>query len=297
MATSSTADILLKIMLAKAVTDVFPDLYQWKNTYKEYIRLIHPDVCAHPNSHAAVTKLNQFKNDLEIGRKYSDEAGEITYNLQQYKIIGNPDLLQTSLRNYEKLTSFTDDASKHFRKYMPANGRLVAPNELVFDLPQRAVPLTHLGVLPHEHANWILSRMLEFAGWLGQVGYTHAGFNPDSIFVIPENHGLICTSFYHLTPTDAQLTTISGKYSAFYPPEIFATKKASLDIDSTLAKRTAIYLLGDTSGSGVKLLKTHNNAIINFLQKKHLDPFHCYQEYRELLKQHFDTKIFHILNV
>jgi len=56
-----------------------------------------------------------------------------------------------------------------------------------------------------------------------------------------------------------------------------------------LAKRTTLYLLGDKSGSGVMLRKTHENEIIDFLQKpKVYVADENYNEYRgALLKKIF----------
>lgn len=291
------ATIIEKILKAKSVIDAFYDVNDWKNTYKNYIRLIHPDVCKLPNAKEATEMLNHFKDQLDSGKKHNDDAGEITYYLKTVEIVGDKDLLKKSFDNYNLLMALKDDASNHFKKYLPVSAKMVSETELVFTLSSRAVPLSSLGVVEQKHANWMLSRMFEFTSWINQIGYSHAGINPESIYVMPENHGMVCISFYHLTKLSAAVKTVSAKYRNFYPPQLFTHKKADSNIDIELSKKTAIYLLGDKSGSGVILKKTHENEIIHFLQKQSYVPTENYSEYRSLLKKYFDTKEFHVLNV
>jgi serine/threonine protein kinase len=165
--------------------------------------------------------------------------------------------------------------------------------ELVF--AKRAIPLGGL-TLPQEHVNWVLSRLLEYTAYLAQVDFVHCGLMPENVFIVPENHGIIIISFYHLTRIGSTVKTISAKYKDWYPPELLQTKLATSGVDLEMVKKIAIYLLGDQSGAGVKLRKTHNADFINFLIKRHDDPYNTYKEYRELLKNNFESK-FHVLNI
>jgi hypothetical protein len=290
-------EVIEKVLNSKSVVDCFYDMNDWKFNYKKFIVLIHPDVCKLPQAQEATEKLNKFKEELESGKKHNDDAGTVSYALKTIEIIGDKALLKKSFDNYNFLMSLTDESSKHFKKYLPISGKLISENELQFTLTFRAVPLSSLGTVEQKHANWMLSRMFEFASWINQIGYAHAGINPESIYVMPENHGMCCISFYHLTKLDTPLKTISAAYKNFYPPQVFANKKAESNIDLDLAKRTTIYLLGDKSGSGVVLRKTHENEIIDFLQKQSYVADENYKEYRTLLKKYFDTKQFHKFNV
>lgn len=293
----SSEEVITKILNAKSVIDAFYDVTDWKQVYRNYIRLIHPDVCSLPNAIEATEKLNKFKDELESGKKHKDDAGEVTYAVQVVKIVGDEKLLKKSFDNYNYLMSLKDEASIYFKKYLPVSAKMISETELHFTLSRRAVPLSSLGVVEQKHANWILSRMFEFTAWINQVGYSHAGISPESIYIMPDNHGMSCISFYHMTKLNNPLKTISAQYKNFYPPQVFSNKKSESNIDIELAKRTAIYLLGDKSGSGVVLRKTHNNEIIDFLQKQCYVVDENYKEYRGLLKKHFDMKQFHVLNV
>jgi hypothetical protein len=293
----TASEIIAKILNASSCTEIFPDLSNWSQSYKEYMKLIHPDLCSEPGHKEAAEKLNVWKEELSNGRYFTDDAGSVKFNLNTCEFTGKADLLKRSLDNYRKLTTLSDPASIHFRKYLPVSGDINEDGKLVFTLPARAVPLCSLHNTDQKHVNWILSRMLEFVSWLNQSGFCHAGINPNSIFVIPENHGILCMSFYHMTELDSPLKTVSARFSSFYPADLFTHKKASSDIDIDLAKRTAIYLLGDRSGSGVVLRKTHEEEIVDFLLKHEYDPFESYSCFRKILKKYFDTKQFHSLTI
>ncbi len=289
-------DIINKILKALTVVDVFTNLNEWKTEYQQYAKLIHPDICKEAKAQEATTKLNQFKDELENGKKFKDDAGIVSYTFKTVTFIGDENLLKKSYDNYNILMSFTDKAAKFFQQYLPVSGQLLNTNELEFTLPLRGIPLCSIGTTEQKHVNWMVSRMLELTAWINQIGYSHCGINPDSIFVIPENHGMICTSFYYLTRLDTPLKTISGKYQNLYPTEVFKTKKATSNIDIELVKRTAIYMLGDMSGSGAKLRKTHENEIIDFLVKRQYDASETFKEHKTILRKYFDTKQFHIFN-
>jgi hypothetical protein len=297
----SSEEVIEKVLKSKSVIDCFYDVADYKNVYKNFIRLIHPDVCKLPNASEATEKLNKFKEQLDSGVKHNDDAGVVCYALKTVEIVGKRDLLKKSFDNYNYLMSLTDDSSKHFKKYLPVSGKLISENEdeavYEYTLHFRAVPLSSLEVVEQKHANWMLSRMFEFSSWINQIGYSHAGINPESIYIMPENHGMCCISFYHMTKLDTPLKTISAQYKNFYPPQVFTNKRAESNIDVELSKRTAIYILGDKSGSGVVLRKTHENEIIDFLQKQNDDAAKNYSDYRELLKKYFDMKQFHTLSV
>lgn len=284
-----------KVLKAQSVTDLWPDLNLWKQGYRDLASVLHPDVCKEPGAPDAMAKLNQYKADLETGKKHKDDAGEVIYNFTHCKIKGDNTLLKQSYDNYKYLMSLKDEASKNFQNYLPLDAEL-KDGELIFSLPYRAIPLSSLGEVEQKHVNWIASRMFEFSAWINQIGYVHLGINPESIYVMPENHGIIVTSFYHMTKIDQKVTTISGRYKQFYPAKLFSEKIATTNIDTDLAKRTAIYLLGDKSGSGTRLRKTHNEDILNFFQKEEIDPKKNFVSYRELLKKHFKSE-FHIFNV
>ena len=189
---------------------------------------------------------------------------------------GDPKLNAISLQNFNLLKGGTDDASRHFRRFLPEDIIRSPEGKLEIHFSERTIPLIDLG-MPQEHVNWILSRMLEWCAWLSQRGFIHGGINPESVCLVPETHGIILTTFYHLCPLNTRIRTISARYKNWYPSSLFHQKRAVSAIDLELCKRTAAYLLGDRSGLGIKLKKTHHPAFVNFLLKRHTNAFECYE--------------------
>lgn len=283
-----------KILAASKLEDIL-DVNNLKVSYRETVGLIHPDVCSHPKASEATAKLNALKEKYEKGTTYYDEAGSFISNGYKVTYTGDASLLKRSLDNFNKLTSLKDEAAQNFRKYMPKSMRMEG-DKLVVEFERRAIPIVNL-TLPQIHVNWALSRMLEFSAWLSQVGYSHCGLNPESVFIVPETHGIQVCSFYMMQNIGKKVAGVSGRYLNWYPPHVFDTKKADDIIDMELSKRTAVYLLGDKSGSGVKLRreKDVNQEMLDFMISQHDNPGLAWKKYRELLSKNFEKK-FHILN-
>ena len=206
-----------------------------KDTFLRFLKVIHPDVCSLPLAAEATIKLNNWKHHFENGKIYKDEAGKYNTNGYIIKHTGDKALLHTSYENYIKLKNLKDDASVHFRKYLPAN-IFFNGNQLHVLFSKRAIPLNGLQ-LPQTHVNWILNRLLEFCAWLSQNGYVHAGLHPESVFIIPENHGIQIVSFYHLTKVNYRLSGIAANYLSWYPSVVFHDKQALTVIDVELSKK------------------------------------------------------------
>jgi serine/threonine protein kinase len=284
-----------KLKSSKSYIDAFTELNNWLVEYKQMAKLIHPDICHESGAKEALSILNQFKEELEKGKTYSDDAGIVTYKPILCSIQGNELILRHSLDNYNKLMSFKEKMDIDFQRYIPKSIKLYS-SKLDLSLSNRCIPLSTIGLLPQGHVNWILSRMLEFIAYIYKKGYVHAGINPDSVFVEPINHGINVISFYHMTEVNKKLSTASSKWIYMYPDHIKSKKIATPDIDIELCKRTAIWLLGDKSGIGNSLRKTHNIAFLDFINKKHDDPIETFFEYRKMLDNNFERK-FITLNI
>jgi hypothetical protein len=258
-----------------------------------------------PGAAEATSKLSTWKTEIEKGKRFKDDAGEVSYSINTVTFTGDKDLLKMSHDNFKRLAALKDSTSENFRKYLPMSMELLPDGSLKAVLWERAVPLLDLaakfnGEVPQKHVNWVMNRMLEFSAWLDKIGYVHCGLNPDSVFIIPENHGMICTSFYHMTPKDKRISTVSGKYAGFYPQFLFdpslRIKTAVSEIDVELCTRTGIYLLGDKSGLGTKLRKTHNNEVLDFYSTVHDSAINAMLDHREMIARLF-KKEFHKLTV
>lgn len=288
-------EVIEKVLKSNKPTDLFNG--DWKTTYKSYSRLIHPDTCGQPNASDAMAKLNNYKNLLENGVQYTDEAGD--FRVFEKKIVyvitdDNRKLITKSVKNYKILKTKNDKASVGFHRYLPES--MVLENEqLIINLKDRAVPLTGQK-LPQIHVNWLFSRMFEICLWFRNIGYSHMGFNPTTVFVVPETHGIILISFYHMSHLDQKADTISARYKMWYPTNLFMKKIATQDIDLELSKKIALYLLGDRSAAGTKLKRDAdvNQEILTFLLTKHQNEVEDYKQYRELLSKNFEKKFYQL---
>jgi len=286
-------DVIEKVLKSNKPQDIFNG--DWKATYKSYSMLIHPDTCKHTDASDAMAKMNSYKEILENGVQYRDEAGDFRVYEKKvvYKVTDeNRKLLRKSFENFKLLKSKTDKSSVGFHRYLPESMRL-GQNQLVITFKDRTVPLTG-EELPQIHVNWLFSRMFELSLWFRNIGYSHMGLNPTTVFVVPETHGIMVISFYHMTHLDQQAKTISAKYKMWYPTNLFMKKIATQDIDLELCKKIALYLLGDRSAAGTKLKREPevHQEILTFLLTKHQNEVEDYKQYRELLSKNFEKKFY-----
>lgn len=287
--------LLAKILASRQPDDVFSRA-NYRKEYLGYLKLLHPDVCRLPGATDAVARLNRYVEQLEAWLKLTDDAGPVrVLPGHRLRFEGDRTLLQQSLANYQRLRALHTPADQHFHRYLPDTLAWEGP-ALLATTPARVVPLAGL-VLPVEHVAWVLSRLLEYVAWLHQAGFCHAGLTPESLALVPETHGLVCLSFYHLTSLNGPLSTISGTYRFWYPDATFAAKRAAPGIDLALAQRTAVCLLGDASGNGVRLRSTVDDRLVDFLLQPQHDAYDAFKEYRQLLHQLFPKREFHPLNL
>jgi len=285
-------ELIHKINNSHGIADLFGSGH-WKKAYRQAIMQLHPDKTSNPKAIAAIHKLNKMRVAYEKGHYIQDDAGEIISKNHSAIFQGNHLLLRQSLTNYQKLMSLNNRAALHFHNYLPSSIKM--KDGLKTCWPNTAFSLSG-HQFPQRHVQWILSRLLEFSAWMAQEGFVHAGLHPESIWIVPKTHGIIIGSFYHLKRRGATIETISSKYQNWYPTDVFTHKKAISRIDIEMIKRTAVYLLGDSSGVGIKLKNTITPTLLDFLLAEHQDPFQCFDQYRGLLKRNFKNE-FHPMNI
>ncbi|GAA4051418.1 hypothetical protein GCM10022409_42740 [Hymenobacter glaciei] len=288
-------ELLSKILASRQPDDIFSRA-NFRKEYLAYLKLLHPDVCHLPQANDAVARLNQYVEQLEAALRFTDDAGPLrVLPNHQLRFDGDRALLRQSQANYERLMALRDPSAQHFHQYLPSVLTWNDPH-LLATTAARVVPLAGL-VLPQQHVVWVLSRLLEFVAWLHQSGYCHAGLHPESLALVPETHGLVCLSFYHMARLNGTLTTISGKYRLWYPDAVFADKRATPGIDLALAQRTAVCLLGDASGNGVRLRNTVDDRLVDFLLTPWHNAYAAFSDYRKLVQQLYPKREFHPLNL
>lgn len=290
------SDHIAVVLAAKRIEQVLDP--RDATAYRAFAAKIHPDRCDDPRANDATATLNAMMDAYRDGTPMTDEHGEVRWNGWWARYGGDRALALDSARSFAKLAALRDEASINFRKYLPAT---LAENAgtVTATFTQRAVPIAALPrPLPQVHVNWVLSRMLEFSAWLAQSGYSHGCLNPESVFVIPENHGIQVSSFYLLTRLGGKMRGMSGRYAAWYPSSAVRAKTSSTTVDVELCKRTAAALLGDPSGNGAVLRRdpSVNKAVLDFIMTSHDEPGAAWRQYREILKKEFKSE-FHSLDV
>ena len=279
-------EAIKKIEAANYWQDIFPKKSEYKNDYKVFALLLHPDRCKEKGAEDAFKKITGFRDLIEGSYTFKDDIATVTYSDFSIEFEGEEEYLKKSYDNFNKLISLKDEASVNFRRYLPATVEF-KDGKLIFGNDMRMVSLNDLQ-MPLEHSRWVLNRLLEFSAWLNQIGYSHAGINPSSIFIVPETHGIICASFYHMTKIGSPLKTVSAKHVGWYPSYIFdksSGKKPIADscIDIELSKRTIIYLLGDKSGNGIVLKKSYESEFVNFLTSLKSESYQALSDYKSLV--------------
>ncbi len=282
----SQDEFIEKIIDSVKLADIV-NLDKLKENYKAAVLQIHPDRCANPKAQEATQKLNEFKDRYENGVELKDDAGKLNTNDYIVRFSGDPAALRESFDNFTRLKKMKDELLDRF---LPASMKFEG-DELVVDIGIRALPLTNVN-LPQEHVNWLMSRVLEFTSFVQQHGYSHMGINPESVYVMPDEHWVKIVSFYHMTRLGARPKTISSAYQIWYPNQLFVEQKAIEKVDSDMTKKLAIYLLGDKSGVGIRLKKTHHKEFLDFVLSSHNSSQECFVLYREMLKKNFEKKFY-----
>jgi hypothetical protein len=67
-ATIGAKDTIERLNSGKSYIDAFNDITNWLTEYKQMVKLIHPDICHESGAKEALTKLNQWKEELEKGK-------------------------------------------------------------------------------------------------------------------------------------------------------------------------------------------------------------------------------------
>lgn len=289
-------DLINKIKISSKIEDII-DMSNFKKNFNELLKSIHPDICKLNGAKEATVKLIQLKDIFENGREIKDDVGFYKTNGYWVEFLSDKDPITHSIENFNNFQKLKSKADINFQKYLPKECIKLPNGNYRFNFDKRAIPLVDLE-LTQEHTNWVLNRLLEYSAYLASIGFSHCGLNPESVFIVPETHGIQICSFYHLTKIGTTVKTVSAKYANWYPSELFKTKIANYMIDIELSKRIASYLLGDKSGSGVKLRKTHNIDFVNFIinQSVNTTSFEVMDSYKKLLNKNF-KKQFHILEI
>ncbi|SEI99402.1 hypothetical protein SAMN05216327_105166 [Dyadobacter sp. SG02] len=256
-------------------------------TYREMLKTVHPDKCKHPRAQDATNRLLEMFRHFTSGTTFTDDSGSFLTNDHWVLFQGDKQAVAQARRNQLEIAV---GATEHLKRYMPYSW----DSDDSFLLSQRAIPLVNL-TLPQDHVNWVVSRLLEFCMLLHRhTGRTHLGLTPAQVMLVPETHGIVVAGFYHTSELGGRVQTISAAYRHWYPGQLLRDKKAAENADLEMVKRLGAYLLGDRSGLGTALRKTHHREFVDFLLSSDDDSLACYEKYREMLDKNFPSQFIHL---
>ena len=237
-------------------------------TFREIVKAVHPDKCKHPLAQEATNRLLEMFRHFTSGTCFTDDSGNFLTNGYWVLFQGTDQVIAQGKRKQQEIEAGAPD---HLKRYMPYTW----DSEHSFILSQRALPLANL-TLPQEHVNWVVSRLLEFCMLLHRhTGRAHLGLTPAQVMLVPETHGIAVAGFYHASAINGRVSTISAAYRHWYPGQMLVDKKATELADLEMVKRMGAYLLGDRSGLGTCLRKTHHPEFIDFLLSSDDDSLAC----------------------
>lgn len=300
-----------KIQKAKKPEDIF-DSNSIETKYKELVKIFHPDIWKIEAE--TFKKLTSLKNEgLQkiqegtwgtvslIDPLYTDDAGSVYKDGLSLVFSGPEEFIRYSYVNWNSIVSSKDKVSQNIARYMCPKARMsealvngkkspvlyMEREKPAFRISAQLIKTKFPNGFDEKHVAWIASRMYEYIALLHTQGLVHSGINPESVFIVPETHGIYVTSFYHMKQIDSKLDTISAKYKNWYPAKVLYDKKARETIDIELVGRTALYLLGDQTGTGYSLLKKKGSTqeFIKFFMSYSENSGEHYKNYRELLKK------------
>lgn len=285
-----------KILDSKKPSDIF-DMSNWKTQFREWSKHCHPDHNLDPLARSAFERLVQYRDILEKGFEFSDEVcPRIVFKDKTLTFYGPIDKLKLSYDNFNKIKGSVDPIETPFDRFLPDKMELGADCLKVY--LQHDPHLIQGLTLEEKHARWFLNRLLEFSSLLnGRSGFTHAGLNPNSVLICPEEHGIQVVSFYHLTPVNAKMVSAIGihPYRMWYPNEIFTTKKSMPEIDLLMSKHLAVYVLGERSGIGNSLRGSISGGLMDYLLTFDDSLIEGYFKYQDLLNK--EPRIYHKLTL
>jgi len=228
-------------------------------------------------------------DDYEItSSEHQDDNCNIEFSDSKIVIKGERDILEKSLANYKIIKNLSK--GHHFENYLPRSMKFDADNNLEIKLTDKAVPLSKIQNLEQIHANWILSRMIEFVALISKFNYTHLGINPDSIYVVPKTHGILPITFYHMKKLGDRIDNdVSNKYYLYYPSNVLSNNKASYFIDFELAKRTIASCMTGSLSPAMK--EKYNSDFVDFLLNFNKEnPKEVFEKYRKIISNNFEKK-------
>jgi len=297
-----------------------------KNKYREYAKLIHPDVCKLPNAEAAFQKLNELysaaleaiqngtwkkKNCLQINNEVIEYKNESHFELgmrysgsNKLVFIFDPDKSIWCNRFIASRPSLANDPDKMKKIYscrMPrfikrvlvSNGAsqeaiILAkePSEYPFDLFLK----TYENQLDGRDIAWMISRMIDLCCFLYTHDIVHNGITIDSLYIDPEQHSMhLYGGWQYAVPIGGKMTGTTKEIYNLMSSVSKTTKEATPTTDIESVKLIARMLCKKAKDIPIDILKWADSGSSD-------DPIKEYRNWNDTLTKAYGTRQFKIFH-
>lgn len=168
-------------------------------------------------------------------------------------------------------------------------------------IPLSALLAYRKGRIEPVHAAWVASRMLNCAVYCEYLGVVNNAFTLDSFFVDPDSHaGFDIGGWFFSAEVGGRLAALPKENLELYPPAALREKRAESRADVFMIKRSIAMLLGDATGTGLRLGVGDNpRALVEWLRRPPLKT--ALEEYRhweaDILTASFGKKKFSVFGI
>lgn len=263
--------------------------------FKKLAKQFHPDTGTDGTIEErteAFQKLNLLNKNLTFGVPCRDDIGKCSYMPDKVRLLEHESFIDRINHKYSTAVELT--RSKSFAGYIPKefdmhNSTWFIPNQkYILSLMHLERPVKQI------HVNWIMNRMLALGAFFESKDYSFNGFVLSSGFLLPAEHQVVQTNFYHLCKL-GEKPTVSGSYMHCYPSDLIKYKKAIPATDAYCIKRIGAYLLGDDMMIGTTLRKSKDvhPRILEFILKEPSSTYKAWEEYNKILVDNFENKFYH----
>lgn len=193
-----------------------------------------------------------------LGEVYHHEAG-IAVVLDD-KYVKYTQIFLDNVKLAEEAISKHESMKKDLLQLLPKVHRISNDSKtIVLTFEKGSVNLAMLvksqkGALPPRVAAWIISRMLNYSMIYDFSGLVGNAISIDSFWVNTQSHsGFDLLGWFFAGPIGGKIKGLPPESVELYPPASLAAKVCDRVVDTRLIKKAGISMLGDFTGTGMKL--------------------------------------------
>lgn len=192
--------------------------------------------------------------------------------------VDKTDLMDRMLVTSSKMPKYASSKMKaQYSRYVPniissatlTDGRLMIVIKKPIDVYRLTdvVRTSALGSDPR-HAAWVISRLMDISGWLDYCDIAHYGLTPDNLWVDPANHAIHpYGGWWYAHHCGSKLVAVPKIVMSDVGKSCTTDKIATKRINQSLAKLVGRYVLGDVTGSRLRMNKDIPRVLADWLNR------------------------------